>query len=58
MIVQNIRVSTRPQLGTPTDLTADAVRDISGALNALLADVFALYINQEFSLARLRTTFP
>jgi starvation-inducible DNA-binding protein len=58
MIAQNIRVSTRPQLGTPTDLTADAVRDISGALNALLADVFALYINQEFSLARLRTTFP
>lgn len=31
-------------LGTPTDLTADAVRDISGALNALLADMFALYV--------------
>ena len=30
-------------LGTPTDLSADAVRDISGALNALLADMFALY---------------
>src|SRR5579862_788082 len=29
---------------TPTDLGADAVRDIGGALNALLADVFALYI--------------
>jgi starvation-inducible DNA-binding protein len=31
-------------LATPTDLSADAVRDISGALNALLADMFALYV--------------
>ncbi len=31
-------------LGTPTDLRAEAVRDISGALNALLADMFALYV--------------
>ena len=31
-------------LGTPTDLSADAVRDISAALNALLADMFALYL--------------
>ena len=31
-------------LGTPTDLAVDAVRDISGALNALLADMFALYV--------------
>jgi len=31
-------------LGTPTDLGGDAVRDISGALNALLADMFALYL--------------
>ena len=31
-------------LSTPTDLAADAVRDISGALNALLADMFALYV--------------
>src|SRR5271167_4919992 len=28
----------------PTNLPANAVRDISGALNALLADVFALYL--------------
>jgi starvation-inducible DNA-binding protein len=28
----------------PTDLTADATRDISAALTALLADVFALYL--------------
>ena len=28
----------------PTDLGADATKDISGALNALLADMFALYM--------------
>ena len=31
-------------LGAPTDLGADATRDISAALNGLLADVFALYL--------------
>jgi starvation-inducible DNA-binding protein len=31
-------------LDTPTDLKTDGVREISGALNALLADVFALYL--------------
>jgi starvation-inducible DNA-binding protein len=31
-------------LATPTDLSTEAVRDISGALNALLADMFALYL--------------
>lgn len=31
-------------LATPTDLTAKATKDISGALNALLADIFALYL--------------
>ena len=36
-------VRTAP-LGTPTDLSADAVRDVSAALNALLADMFALYL--------------
>ena len=32
------------KLATPTDLSAEAVRDISAALNALLADMFALYL--------------
>ena len=32
------------RLATPTSLGADARRDLSGALNALLADFFALYI--------------
>lgn len=34
----------REQLETPTDLTSEATRDISAALSALLADVFALYL--------------
>lgn len=29
---------------TPTDLSTDATRDIGGAMNAILADVFALYL--------------
>jgi starvation-inducible DNA-binding protein len=31
-------------LETPTDLESNAVRDISGALNVLLADMFAMYM--------------
>jgi starvation-inducible DNA-binding protein len=31
-------------LATPSDLGSEAVKNISGALNALLADVFALYL--------------
>ncbi len=34
----------RAALTTPTDLSANATRDISAALNALLADTFALYL--------------
>ncbi len=33
-----------PRLATPTDLGAAAAEDIAGALNALLADTFALYL--------------
>src|SRR5215218_1620907 len=31
-------------LATPTDLSEEATRDITGGLNATLADVFALYL--------------
>src|SRR3954467_13626928 len=31
-------------LTTPTDLTRSATKDITGAMNAVLADVFALYL--------------
>jgi len=33
-----------PRLQTPTDLGANATKDIAGALNAILADSFALYM--------------
>ncbi|GAA0565105.1 Dps family protein [Rhizomicrobium electricum] len=33
-----------PALQTPTGLGANATRDVTGALNALLADVFTLYL--------------
>jgi starvation-inducible DNA-binding protein len=36
--------SVRAPLATPTDLKSNAIKDISGALNALLADVFTLYL--------------
>jgi starvation-inducible DNA-binding protein len=41
---QTETVHTRERLGTPTDLTADATRDICAGVNGLLADVFALYM--------------
>jgi starvation-inducible DNA-binding protein len=34
----------RSALATPSELGSEAVKNITGALNALLADVFALYI--------------
>jgi starvation-inducible DNA-binding protein len=40
----NPESSLTAPLATPTDLKSNAIKDISGALNALLADVFALYI--------------
>ncbi len=36
--------SQKAPLATPSDLDAQAVTEISGALNTLLADVFALYL--------------
>lgn len=36
--------SVPPQLATPTDLGANATRDIAAAVNGVLADVFALYL--------------
>ena len=36
-------------LATPTDLSSAATRDISAALNQILADVFALYLKTRIS---------
>lgn len=44
MTDQAVISPARRMLGTPTDLGADATRDIAGGLKALLADVFALYL--------------
>lgn len=37
-------IDSRTALSTPTDLGAPATKDISAALNLVLADVFALYL--------------
>ena len=44
MKVKEIKELRQAPLATPTDLAPNAVRDIAGALNALLADTFALYL--------------
>ncbi len=40
---EDLKRRRQAPLTTPTDLKAKATRDIGGALNAILADVFALY---------------
>jgi len=40
----NLVREERAALNTPTDLKGEASRDISAALNGILADVFALYL--------------
>ena len=39
-----LKVRQRSALATPTDLKAAATKDITGALNGILADVFAIYL--------------
>ena len=41
---QNLERRQQTPLATPTDLEAEATKDITGAMNAILADVFALYL--------------
>ena len=40
----NLIQRRKAPLATPTDLKAAATKDIAGAMNAILADVFALYM--------------
>jgi starvation-inducible DNA-binding protein len=42
--VNELAALQKAPLATPTDIDPQAVKDISGVLNALLADVFALYL--------------
>jgi starvation-inducible DNA-binding protein len=44
MTAQEAKVLRTAPLATPTDLTPNAVRDLAGALNILLADMFGLYL--------------
>ncbi len=44
MTIRDAKQLKTASLATPTGLEPEAVRDISGALNALLADMFALYL--------------
>jgi starvation-inducible DNA-binding protein len=44
MTARDAKILRAGALATPTDLKADAVRDLAGALNMLLADMFALYL--------------
>lgn len=41
---QQVKARRAAPLKTPTDLGSNATRDIAGALSALLADTFALYM--------------
>ena len=40
----DVAARRKAPLATPTDLKSNAVRDLSGALNALVADTLALYL--------------
>lgn len=42
--VKDAKTQRKAALDTPTNLTSNATRDISGALTTLLADMFALYV--------------
>ena len=42
--ISELRQRRQAPLATPTDLTRSATKDIAGAMNAILADVFALYL--------------
>src|SRR3974377_944638 len=44
MTTQKAKVLRTAPLATPTDLKPNAVRDLAGALNILLADMFGLYV--------------
>ena len=44
MIAEEPKLRGGGQLNTPSDLGADVKKDLIGALNILLADLFALFV--------------
>ncbi len=53
MITDEAKIRRAAALKTPNDLGGDAARDLSGALNVLLADLFALYLKTKNFLQRI-----
>lgn len=45
--MQHARDRQQAPLITPTDLKSIATKDVSAAMNGILADVFALYLKQK-----------
>ena len=44
MTSKDVKERSKAALHTPTDLSSNATKDISGALTTMLADAFALYV--------------
>ncbi len=44
MSIEEAKARRKALIASPTDLSTEATRDVSAALNALLADVFTLYL--------------
>ena len=44
MIAEEAKLRRAAQLKTPSGFGAEATKELSGALNVLLADLFALYV--------------
>ncbi|MEP7061551.1 MAG: DNA starvation/stationary phase protection protein [Betaproteobacteria bacterium] len=42
--IQALKTERKAPLATPSDLTRAATKDVTGAMNGILADVFALYL--------------
>ena len=57
MTLQDVKVRRAAPLRTPSNLSSNSVNLISAALTEMSADMFALYQNQEFPLACIRSAF-
>ena len=58
MSIEDARKRREAPLDTPSNLGSNETKDISAALTALLADVFALYVKTKNPMAHIRSAFP
>jgi starvation-inducible DNA-binding protein len=58
MSIVDARKRREAPLDTPSNLGSNETKDISAALTALLADVFALYVKTKNPMAHIRSAFP